>query len=234
MGKEEKEKYIDIADKASSIVSHLGYSVYDNKGEYLGEEFEYDKLSMSYSQDTVHTLIYIGKIKVLDYNSDTDELEYISGDWIELINILYDKIPEISKQKRIKEQEYEKKSLELNSLKEYFKDCIIYSQNKGFLERLNNNLKEYNIQISKHTLIINQDNTITSFSIIENDKIVAIFNGDENDIFPEISSSIKTFTPGKWTEIFKKIIIQTLAEEQTLIQNSLSHTTSQILKKLKK
>ena len=101
MDKETEVKMLKVTDMAKTIAKELGENLYtesNNGSEYHGKEYKYDKLRITYYDETFDTrmlCISFGDTQLLQYDfKDINNVHFLDGKWTDLIGVIYRTIPE--------------------------------------------------------------------------------------------------------------------------------------------
>ena len=240
--------YIDLAGKAREIAEKIGKNIIreDYYTDFcIGKSYVFDKLEITFYDidNNQSILISINNNKVLEYDFNSEELDYSVGHWTDLIEALYDKVPDIIYSQNEKQRKIREKIDKLDELNEYFKKIIIYSKEKGFLERLRSNLGECNISIKKSSYYPLSRNLVTgdyeessiattTYEIYHYSSLVAKFRDNQFDT--RYLYYRDDFKDGYWVEDFKGVITETIEAEKDLIQKEVDNSASEMIKKLKR
>ena len=237
------EKNIDqLIGKAIEITEKLGYKGYNSTSYhyYYYNIYKFDQLEIiSFSDGNVS--IYIGNIKVLNYDNNNKKVDYIKGKWMELINVIYDRVPLMPKQ--IDEEKRIKQNSDYLDLIEVFRHCKKYIDNNDevILDYINSNLAGYGITISKETHYTAWRNSRNG-----EDKCIEYYiyfikcNGDEVAAFKDCSERTydndyfsKMYKPGAWVTAFKRVIANAMKLEQSLAKQQMDSTVNESIRKFK-
>ena len=243
-------EYYDIAKKARNIAKEIGRPIIRETyytDEIIGSEYKYDGLVISYyNGDRVGDVcIKLNNTKLLYYSFDTGELTYTAGSWTELIELIHDQIPDVLNEKRLAE-EYKKSKI--NDLKNLEDSCAYYikcnDDKKEILGIIDSNLSDYGIYISKqaHSSVIRNlctgdDNYITTwfYHVNYHGDEVLMFNSSPLNVFPNLEHYAQNnYTPGEWTNIFKRIIAQAIDKDKILEKQKIENDVESIMRKLRR
>ena len=235
----------DIVNKSEEILNKIGYSLYAGNyypDEYFGKEYKFDTLKIDLydsNKDNKNIHIHIGDKEVLSYDYN-DIYKFQDGKWVDLINIIYEEIPNILEKRKTKKIESYSKKKELKELEEYFKYYIDCEENrKDIFELLTYNLENNNIFINKTTeqititnLCSNKKEYIPSnkYTIKSNNEEVAKFSGNKFNIL----TNINDYKEGTWTNSFKNITDKVKKIDEIHNQKIIDTSAEQAIKKLRK
>jgi len=159
---------------------------------------------------------------------------------VDLINIIYEEIPNILEKRKTKKIESYSKKKELKELEEYFKYYIDCEENrKDIFELLTYNLENNNIFINKTTeqititnLCSNKKEYIPSnkYTIKSNNEEVAKFSGNRFNIL----TNINDYKEGTWTNSFKNITDKVKKIDEIHNKKIIDNASEQAIKKLRK
>lgn len=241
----EKDFY-EITKKAIQIVKKLGYShsyggYYDDECHY--EEYEFDKLKMTYYEKSF--VIYFDDVKVIDYDFKGNVIYYVDGKWTELVDVIYNNIDTILKERRLESEKRGRKIDELNSLKDYFIFYIecVENKNKNILKSVDDKLENNGIKIVKNkcystirNLCTGDDDYIPyyTFSVFYNNEEVAYFNANKFNVFPNLEHYSKKFKNGEWVETFKSIMNWGMKNRDYLVQQQIDSGAEESIRKFRR
>lgn len=246
------EEYLPLIEKAMEIVYSLGSSFYEEgyyNSEYCGKEFTYDKFKIRlFDNDSKKSCdgidIKIDNTYVFKYYFGDNTVNIREGRWIEILNIIYNKIPDMLNEKNRDIERKQKRVDELLSLREYF-DFYVYGlkYNKKVNNYIDNELARYKISVQNKEVQKPIRNSITgdedyyispSLSVISNEQEVAEFKNSEYDVFPNIDYYVEKFVPGPWVNNYKRIINKSMEYDNSLIDGKIERTSNELIKKLTK
>ena len=245
----------NIINMSMEIVKKVGNSVYReafyecDDDEYIGKEYVFDKLKISYyitSRNTNKRLyVYIDDQQLLYYSFDTNYLEFIDGNWTNLISIIYKQIPRLLKEKQEQEEILNNKKLQLDSMKGSFKYYADSKNNQELRDTLNLQLSKYDISVSEkeyYNQILNRfdgkyENCFFpnhTYTVFYNNERVAEFDDDKYYIYPDILKFAEKFIPGEWTNNFDRAIKDTKDIVLNIIRKKADASANEMIKKLTK
>ena len=223
----EKINYDEIVKKATSIVDNLGKEFradnIDPGLDNLGGEYRYEGLTITKYRGALY--IYIANIEVLSYNKNTNQIIYEEGKWPSIINIIYDRLPELTQNRK-----------DLISLTDYVKMFAKYSYNEEIYAFIEKELAKNNITLSREEEGYTVNSPIThedvdgyfySWTVSYNGKNVFVFDDVSFDILDNF------YVPGEWVSKFKSTLDAALLIERKQQDAKLASTTEEILKRLR-
>ncbi len=237
----------ELAKKALQIADKIGLPIIDSDDYYtdkrIGEEYSYDELRITYYNKSQIISIYMGKTEVLCYDFNSQDFRYINGKWQELIDIIYEQVPNIIQMRKLEAANTKAKIEELLALQDYFKYYIECDrEKKDICQIINSKLASHGIAIvkQKHYSSIRNlctgDTELTqdgyTFQVIIQETEVAKFMGSKFEPLPNPKYYVEHFKQGSWIDIFKNIIIEAKEIEKKFISQKIDDSATSLIRKL--
>ena len=235
---------LEIARKAEEITKKIGYKLI-REGYYsdtcYGLEYKLDELVIT---NTSCIRINIGNIEVLNYNLNTYDCNtFIRGKWIELIDAIYEDIPNVLYKRQKNRDEEKNKNTELNELIPYLKDLIrLYKKSISIKDAIDSKLELYDIKIEKIRRVCSlgsYNDQSGELNTYESNFIDIKYEGErvlecrDNAWEPILtfSSLAKKFKPGIWITLFKSVIDEVKDNYENIISQELDDMTDNMLRR---
>ena len=231
-----------ILEMSREIVDKLGHPLikegYYNDKHYANE-YVYEKLKINENLNG-NLQIYIGNEEVFYYVAKEKRYGYKYGQWTELIETIYDQVPNIARERELELLNIRKKKDSLLELEKYFKCYIEFNDVSNIVDI---NLNKYNISIIKderHDYMTNlvqgydMEYTYYIYVVRYNGKKVAEFNDNVLDIFPNVEYYVDKFVLGEWIDKFKKVISDARITNERLIQDEVNKSASDMIKSFRR
>lgn len=233
--------YDNVVLKANEIVNKLGNSLYSDDMCYANE-YKYDKLRIVRSNDCIQ--IFIGDEEVLFCNTSKRQKSYKKGKWPDVIDVIYDEIPNILEKREYELNNNNQKLIELNSLEDFLKYYIeCYHKKPDMLRLMNISLAMNQISVFREMRVWNEvdifnnytnQNFYYVFTILNNGEKVAEFLDNKYDMFPNQEYYLDKYKSGEWLYHFKNIIKETMYIDEEITKERINNNTDEIIKNLKK
>ena len=247
MKQENLNKFCDIMlNMSNEILDKLGQPLIEDgyyNDKHYGDEYVYNKLTINRNMDG-NIQIYIDNENVFYYDVDKKAYGYSHGVWPQLIMAIYEQIPAMVKERKLKEKEKQNRINDLKLLSEYFKNYIILTNKKtGIKEIINSELNDYNISIIKDKRVKYTTNPIQCYEeehiyyeyvVYYNNQKVAEFGDNEFNVFPNYEYYAQEYIPGEWTKALKQVISKATITNEALILKQLDNTVDDMIKTFRK
>lgn len=251
MREERLAGYKYLIDEAIDIVDQMGTEKYIEgyyNDEYIGKEFNYEDFKIVLNEGdkryrNADINIYIKDICVFNYTFNSNYVNIIEGKWIDIINCLYDYIPEYIQRKEKEKQIIIQKQKQLFSLREdinFFLDNFKpKTSTRGFIHqelyKRNITVKQNSTSFRTHNILDNEDEETDSYySIYWDGKEVMRFRCTSHLRKEDLIDFQDKFKPGEWINDFIDAIDATKDYIYETNQDRVEFATDEIIKKLNK
>ena len=245
--KAREEYYVNAVKMAREIVDKLGDHMISDcyySDDHYGNEYVNDQLTIYDWFGSKKIIVQIAGDQVASYNYEEKKISYKTGRWPELIEAVYDLVPDILNQKKKDGEERLDKLNEIKLLIPYFKDYINLDK-KGIDTKkiLKQNMSIFDIDVQKEQRYssiagMNQDYEhyipYTAYTIIYDGKRVCDFLANSFEPIKNFDSAIDHFKTGRWIKKFKYGIINSKTDYERLLKQKTNNNVDEMIKKLKR
>ena len=230
-------KYKEAFEKAREIAQKLG-KIKSMEGlrtdiQYINE-FEYDNLKIVYDCDNSVLTISIDNGIFGMCNFITNKISYYPGKWPELINIIYNRLPEIVVRKKEYDEEKSEIKEQLKSLTPSIQEYIIlYNEGSKAQDILNKHLKSDDIEVKKAIY----SNGKKFFQLYSFNKEKITFNDDYYNPIPDYEKAtndlMKDNSEMEWMYYFEKDVRWSKEDYEDYLKTKTDNNIDKLIKKLK-
>lgn len=252
--------YKDICNKAIEITKKLGTKeegIVGGDEDYVymgtkGYSYRFDDLYIQYETGECGSgkkcvFIYIKNKCVFSYFYKTKKIDYIDGNWVELIDMLYNQINNVLVDRQNEKIEQEKKYNKYLKLKKYFDYYSNSSKDQNLLFILNKELNKNGITVEVEKRSYYDTSSSIQCVICEKYYYVCVvkYYGNSvaefghtyynsSDVPNNDYGYAQKYIPGEWKDIFKDVVKSVQKYENDCNNQMIYNSTDEMIKKIKK